>query len=337
MEMSRRLASVGAQLGDALGFEVVRVKPHGVQTPRVRLHRLQSGGRRAPQPYRGEPLRPDKYFSVNVDVSVGIVHLKSALMLLIKEAISLKRVPVAFTPRFAAEHNFGRPVAESWERYVDLENVIVATNESTHRISVAGPSTVARTEALSVLQVGGRHVVTEPENETYDLIVKDNPSGLGADNAFGHDDFDFKVSLCPSSTVRGYAADVRARLGEYCALHVRRGDKLREARYPNLARDTSPEHIHATLKRIVPAGGHIYILTDERAPGYFDNLKQDYEVFRYCDFPALRALIESSEPDNYLLYEVEQLLFDGAVTRIHTFAHPAGKPRLSLTTDVGWT
>jgi hypothetical protein len=265
------------------------------------------------------------------------VHLKSALMLLIKEAISLQRVPVAFTPRFLAAHNFGHQVPESWERYIDLENVLVTKNGSTYHVSLAAPSALGRTESLSMLQVSGRHVVTDGENATYDLIVKDNPSGLGVENAFGHDDFDFKVSLCPSSTVLGYAADVRGRLGEYYALHVRRGDKLRELRYPNLARDTTPENIHATLKRVVPPGARIYILTDERTPGYFDILKQDYEIFRYCDFAALRGLIEGDDPDNYLLYEVEQLLFDGAATRIHTFAHPDGKPRVSLTSDVGWT
>lgn len=335
--VSRRLASVSAHVGDALGLEVVKVKPRGVHAPRRRLHRLPSNVQRAPQPYNGEPLRTDRYFGVNVEVSVGIVHLKSALMLLIKEALSLKRVPVAFTPRFSPTHNFGHQVPESWERYVDLENVVVTKNGSAYNVGMVASSVLARTESLSVLQVRSRHVVTERENAAYDLIVKDNPGGLGAENAFGHDEFDFNVSLRPSSTVLCHAADVRGRLGDYYAMHVRRGDKLREARYPNLARDTTPENIHATLKRVAPPGARIYILTDERTPGYFDSLKQDYEVFRYCNFPALRALVESDDPDNYLLYEVEQLLFDGALTRIHTFAHPAGKPRISLTTDIGWT
>jgi hypothetical protein len=58
---------------------------------------------------------------------------------------------------------------------------------------------------------------------------------------------------------------------------------------------------------------------------------------RYHDFPQLRQLVEGEHPDNYLLYEIEQRLFDDARTRIFTFAHPTGKSRISLTTDVGWT
>jgi hypothetical protein len=108
-------------------------------------------------------------------------------------------------------------------------------------------------------------------------------------------------------------------------------------RYPNLEQDTRPEKIYETVSRVLPKGSRVYILTDERTPNYFDVLKEDYQVFQYLDFPELRDLVEGEEPDNFLLYEIEQLIFARAKTRIHTFAHPTGAGRVSLTRDVGWT
>ena len=78
-------------------------------------------------------------------------------------------------------------------------------------------------------------------------------------------------------------------------------------------------------------------MTDEKAPNYFDVLKKDYQVVQYVDFPELKALVEGEYPDNFLLYEVEQLIFARAKTRIHTFPHPKGRPRISLIRDIGWT
>ena len=35
-------------------------------------------------------------------------------------------------------------------------------------------------------------------------------------------------------------------------------------------------------------------------------------------------------------FEIEKLLFERASTKIHTFTHPEGGRRISLTTDKGW-
>ena len=176
-----------------------------------------------------------------------------------------------------------------------------------------------------------------PKTTLYDLIIKTNPSGLGHDNVFAHEDFDYDVEFHASPAIVRQAEAIRARLGDYHSMHVRRGDKLTEAQYPNLGSDTRPESIRATLSRHLPKGLTIYILTDERTPGYFDVLKNDYRVFQYFDLPELKQLVEGERPDNFFLYEIEQLIFERAGIKIHTFAHPDGVPRLSLTQDVGWT
>jgi hypothetical protein len=263
--------------------------------------------------------------------------MKSALALLIKESLSLNRTPVVFTPRLLSAHNFGKEVNASWDKYIDLDKIAITQNGTTHYVRAFKRDVIADIDAFSVLEVKGQHLVTATENATYQLIVKNNPSGLGFEGVYGHDDFDFDVKLGPSRVVLDYADRVTRQLGEYHAMHVRRGDKLTESRYPNLDRDTRPEAIYGTISRVVPTGSRVYILTDERTPNYFDVLRKDYRIFQYFDFPGLKQLVEGAHPDNFLLYEIEQLVFARAKTRIHTFADPRGKPRISLTRDVGWT
>jgi hypothetical protein len=63
-------------------------------------------------------------------------------------------------------------------------------------------------------------------------------------------------------------------------LHIRRGDKLADAaRYPQLARETSPQSVLATLTPWVAAGSVLYIATDEpRASHFYELLQKRYRV-----------------------------------------------------------
>jgi hypothetical protein len=337
--ISRKIERTTSIFAEAFGFEMVRIKPSGCKEPSIRFIRSVSVG---------EPPRPvfhangtagtHKYFTVNIGCYAGINHMKSALMLLIKESLSLNRIPVVFTPQFLSAHNFGKEVIASWDKYVDLDKIAITQNGTTHHVRAMKRDVIADIDAFTVLEVKGKHLVTATENAEYQLIVKNNSSGLGFEGTYGHDDFDFDVELYPSRVVLDYADQVIKQLGQYHSMHVRRGDKLDERdRYPNLDRDTRPEAIYDTVSRILPRGSRIYILTNERTPNYFDVLGKDYQIFQYFDFPGLRDLVEGAHPDNFLLYEIEQVVFARAKTRIYTFADPNGKPRTSLTKDVGWT
>ena len=337
--VSRRIVRTTAFFAEAFGFEMVRVKPSGCKQPSIRFIRPVSGGETPKPVFRanGTP-ETNRYFTVNVDCYAGIKHMKSALALLIKESVSLNRTPVVFTPKFLSSHNFGKEVNASWDKYLDLDKIAITQNGTTHHVRAMKRDVIADIDAFAVLEVKGKHLVTVTENAEYQLIVKNNSSGLGFEGVYGHDDFDFEVELCPSRLVSDCADDVIRQLGQYHSMHVRRGDKLAETdRYPNLDRDTRPEAIYETVSRVLPRGSGIYILTDERTPNYFDVLGKDYQVFQYFDFPELRHLVEGAHPDNFLLYEIEQLIFARAKTRIYTFADPKGKARMSLTTDIGWT
>ncbi len=336
--ISQRIERSIAVFAEAFGFEMVRVKASACKKPSIRFIRPVSTAEKPKPVLRANGLvETNRYFTVNVGCYAGLNHMKSALALLIKESLSLNRTPVVFTPHLLAAHNFGKEVNASWDKYIDIDKIAITQNGTTHYVRAFKRDVIADTDTFAVLEVKGQHLVTAIENATYQLIVKNNSSGLGFEGVYGHDDFDFDVKLCPSRVVLDYADHVTRQLGEYHAMHVRRGDKLAESRYPNLDRDTRPEAIYETVSRVLPRGSRVYILTDERTPNYFDVLGKDYQIFQYFDFPELRRLVEGAHPDNFLLYEVEQLVFARAKTRIYTFADPRGKPRISLTKDVGWT
>jgi len=74
---------------------------------------------------------------------------------------------------------------------------------------------------------------------------------------------------------------IKKKLKDYDALHVRRGDKLKVHKgksgavctmYAYLNRDTQPQAIMERIKLWIPTGRTLYIATDEKQTHYFDQL-----------------------------------------------------------------
>ena len=164
--------------------------------------------------------------------------------------------------------------------------------------------------------------------------------------------YEFRVELPPSSEVAKAAALIKATLrgwsadGTYVALHVRRGDRLKQTKYRegqagcpqggSLANDTAPDAIARRMKKLLgitpsldmSSAKVIYVMSDERGDDHWRpletccgfNVKRDVNVL--ADHPAHATLLaELRAKDNYLLYEVEKVVFDGAATRVHTFSN----------------
>nr|GMC84280.1 uncharacterized protein LOC109158676 [Ipomoea batatas] len=133
------------------------------------------------------------------------------------------------------------------------------------------------------------------------------------------------------------AEKIRALLGDYDAIHVRRGDKIRTRKdrfgverslNPHLDRDTQPEFILCRIAKWVPPGRTLFIASNERTPGFFSPLAVRYKLAYSSNYSSiLDPLIEN----NYQLFMVERLIMVRAKTFIKTFKEDATD--LSLTDD----
>ena len=197
---------------EVVGFEVVRVKPAGSPGASIRLvKRISAGDKPKPAPYVSALVKTDSYFTVNVGCRAGLNHMKSALGLLIKESLSLNRTPVAFAPPLLSSHNFDKEVDASWDKYINLDKIAIRTDNATNYVKALKRDVIADfDDAFAVLEVNGKHLISAIENAEYKLIIKNNPSGLGADNVYRHDDFDFEVGFLPSDAVLYHAEQISA-------------------------------------------------------------------------------------------------------------------------------
>ncbi len=92
----------------------------------------------------------------------------------------------------------------------------------------------------------------------------------------------------------------------YASLHVRGNDSLKHISNQYSANQNNLRRI---LKHAVPKGSIIYLMSDIAEPHYFDFLNKNYIVYRYFDFPELKALVmnkDKKEIDNAMLYSVEK-------------------------------
>lgn len=260
---------------------------------------------------------------------------------MVRESISLNRTPIVFKPQFDSCHNFDIDVDSTWDKYLDLNyiNIIHASTGKNFSIKAISDNDIYNYDDLSILWIERDHVVTDKENEYFDLIIRHNRTGLEIDGIHNgvRGITDYTVKFLPSKLVLDIYTQVSNKIENYCAIHVRSGDMLKMVDlYPNLDDDTQPEKIRSTLLGFLPKHSKIYILTNEQDKNYFNPLKTDFEVLQYFDFPELKDIVENEQPDNFLLFEIEKLLFENANTKIYTFTHPEGGIRKSLSRDLGW-
>lgn len=324
------------------GYKIIKVKnKHSRKIKTTIVNKKKSIPAKFNDLNTQELLSKNKYFLVAVDAKPGINHLREALNWLVRESISLNRTPLVFKPNFDSCHNFNIDVDATWNKYINLKNIEITNTLTGNKISIeaAMEEDVANIAEFSVLWIERDHIITDMENKTFDLIIRHNRTGLEISGI--HNGIrglpEYSVRFLPSIFVLETYNRVRNKIENYCAIHVRRGDMLNMIdTYPNLNHDTHPDQIITTISKVLPRKSNIYILTNERDRNYFNPLKKYYIVFQYFDFPELRELIECENPDNFLLFEIEKLIFENANTKIYTFTHPEGGFRLSLSKDLGW-
>ncbi|XP_039796943.1 uncharacterized protein LOC120661975 [Panicum virgatum] len=124
--------------------------------------------------------------------------------------------------------------------------------------------------------------------------------------------------------LRDAANKMKEILGDYDAIHVRRGDLLKNRKdrfgverslHPHLDRDTRPEFIKKRIARWIQPGRTLFIASNERTPGFFSPLSDRYRLAYSSNFSSiLDPIIEN----NYQLFMVERLIMQGARTFVKT-------------------
>ncbi|CAN6312639.1 unnamed protein product [Urochloa humidicola] len=128
----------------------------------------------------------------------------------------------------------------------------------------------------------------------------------------------------PAKKLRDAANKMKEILGDYDAIHVRRGDLLKNRKdrfgverslHPHLDRDTRPEYIRKRIAKWIPPGQTLYIASNERTPGFFSPLSDRYKLAYSSNFSSI---LEPVIENNYQLFMVERLIMQGAKTFVKT-------------------
>ncbi|OAY43321.1 uncharacterized protein LOC110621783 [Manihot esculenta] len=140
-----------------------------------------------------------------------------------------------------------------------------------------------------------------------------------------------------SEKLRDAAEKIKAHLGDYDAIHVRRGDKIKTRKdrfgvarslHPHLDRDTRPEFILHRIEKWVPPGRTLFIASNEKKPEFFSLLSARYKLAYSSNYSRI---LDPLIKNNYQLFMVERLILMGATTFIKTFKED--DMDLSLTDD----
>lgn len=266
---------------------------------------------------------PSRYLRyIGNQVEAGMEHQLMNLECLLCEAHATGRLAELPALHLASKHNFGVPGDWKWDSYFDLD--------ASRLVDVAGtdyPLPIARQPPPTAgpalrLAPGQRAPSTAGD---YPLIVR----RIDHDNCYRVVPEECRAPLrlrvCHSVRVRELArpvvADLRVRgRGRFVGVHARRGDRLSRYQYPS--RLTEPPAIRDHLrKRGVPDGSVLFLMSDESKPGFWEPLREHYDLVQHADYPTLAALVSADRdrrPDNYLLYAVEKEIRSNAWLRVDT-------------------
>ncbi|KAG9448525.1 hypothetical protein H6P81_008490 [Aristolochia fimbriata] len=140
--------------------------------------------------------------------------------------------------------------------------------------------------------------------------------------------------LWKSRRLMDIVSAISARLNwDFDSVHVERGEKARNTElWPNLAMDTSPANLLATLREKIDDGRHLYVATNEPDVSFFDPLKDKYTTHFLQDYSDLwdensEWYLETKklnngvpvEFDGYMRVEVDTEVFLRGKKQIETF------------------
>ena len=289
---------------------------------------------------------------------VGLDHALALLQGATEEAVSLNRSLVISKFSMASIHNLGYCFENiEFKRYINLDKTqVYRVGENGNIQQITSLFHYIDAENFDLNKYSEKEIlfidrnirpITEEENNRYDVIIRKT-----TDYDYSHQHPDISVSFYPSDEVEHLTDVVLKTIGTsladakkraliyegidfsanqntfqqrtpnsplyYAALHIRKND-LYQYRMTDFLYWNRPRNIKRIVGRVVRKGGRIYIMSDIHDRYYFDFLKRDYVVYRYHDFPDLKASVSKNnkhEIDNAMLYSVEKNIFQYAYIKI---------------------
>ena len=310
----------------------------------------------------------DKYLILHTpEKSAGLDHMLAVVKGAIKEAIHLKRILIIDQCTMHERHNLGHKLSLDIERYINLNKTQIYKIDNNGSIKpLNNPLRFMQARDFDynkypeelVLRVLGYTPISETQNNQYQVIVRTTHSY--AYYRLVYPDV-LIIALYPSDKVV-YLTDIVLRaMGTslsdteklaavhrdidfsanrdiwqnavldnplyYACMHIRGNDTSKSADYRQAF---SRYHIKDLMKKKIPKGMRIYVMTDIRKLGYLSFLEKDYIVYQYYDFPELKNLIsgDKSSVDNAMLYSVEKNIMQHAYVKLE---RTDGVPRVIYT------
>ena len=273
----------------------------------------------------------------------GVQHNLSDLAAQVREAVLLGRTLVVPPPALAVRFNEGYPSSPVWNRYVDLENSLLHIRYKNGEHTICPMPVMSRADfhrlhipEREYLRLSGETPVSDEHNRRYRVIFKTLATAKPVMNRdiiplnvyYDHSRIaSITTGFKPPELVELLAQPVLQALGtSYAAVHFRRVAPavfFSQIAVPVLGIRCGffPCLVMSDLKRLIPRDMPVYFMTDDHRGTYAEGLGQHFTVFTWRRFPELRRLLvqDGTPPDNYLLMQVEQLLFASADVRINTY------------------
>ena len=261
----------------------------------------------------------------------GVDHQVANLTCLLSEAHAAGRQAVLPPLLLHAGHNFDVCRGWRWESLFNFPGSrLIDAAGRPHALPIAAGRPPAGVRVLRLAP----GAMPPPDAGAYGLVVRRIESSLFARDVPAAARPAVTPELRAAARVRALARPVVARLrsldgGRFAAVHVRRGDRVRE--YPRLRRPsyrqypgrlTEPARVRAVLQAAgIRDGAVVFLLSDERGAAFWRPLQRHYRVFRDVDFPVLAALLSPScepLPDVHLVYLASLEVMRNASLRVGT-------------------
>ncbi|CAN8317796.1 unnamed protein product [Cochlearia groenlandica] len=279
----------------------------------------------------------------NCKICAGLGHQESSLRCALEEAMFLNRTFVMPSRMCINPIHNKKGIDDSWkvsscamESLYDIDLIsekipVILDNSETWHIVL---STAMKLGQRGVANVYGanRHELNDSSHYANLLLINRTASPLAwfveCKDRSNRSAVMLPYSFLPNmaaSRLRNAAEKIKAQLGDYDAIHVRRGDKLKtrkdrfkveRSQFPHLDRDTRPEFIIGRIQKQIPPGRTLYIGSNERKPGFFSLLALRYKVAYSSNFSEI---LDPIIKNNYELFMVERLIMMGAKTFFKTF------------------